>query len=191
MRWRSVCGRVAALCCLAGFDANLLHSAPAIGLQRDGSITIAGRSLRCGAVRNVLDPRLPNLGYAVPGRLVIFNPRLLNRHSDTVQLFVFHHECGHHHVGGSETAADCWATKQGVREGWLDSKGIDQVCRSFGNMPATPTHPSSASRCVALQRCFADVTAARPTVAANPQPPAPKLVSGPTLVRDNAKRPLR
>ena len=49
----------------------------------------------------------------------------------------------------AKPGADCWAVKQGVRQGWLDRQGIDQVCRSFGNTPETPTHPSGASRCAA------------------------------------------
>ena len=199
MRWRCVSARVAAVCLLGSLDSHLVRSSPAVGLQRDGTLSIAGRSLRCGGVRNVLDPRLPNLGFAAQG-VVVFNPRLLNRHSDTVRLFVFHHECGHHHVGGSETGADCWAAKQGVREGWLDRPGIDQVCRSFGNMPATPTHPSSASRCQSLQRCFANATAIEAKRAATrlaraapapQQTSAPTLISGPTLVRDGTQKGFR
>jgi hypothetical protein len=151
-------GGLAALCVLVGFS-QIGHAAPLVDLQRDGRLMIAGRALQCGAARNVLDPALPNLGLAAPG-VVVFNPRLLNRQSNTVRLFVFHHECGHHHVGGSEIGADCWAVKQGVRQGWLGRQGIDEICRSFGNLPTTPTHPSSADRCASLQQCFAGATAA-------------------------------
>jgi hypothetical protein len=132
-----------------------------------------------------LDPHLPNLGLAAPG-VVVFNPTLLRRHSDTVRLFVFNHECGHHHVGGSETGADCWAVKQGVREGRLDRKGLRDVCRSFGNAPTTPTHPSAASRCISLQQCFANATAVqaqRAKADVAEKAAASKLISGPTLMR--------
>jgi hypothetical protein len=132
-----------------------------VSKQRDGTLLIAGRNLRCGNARNVVDPRLPNLGLAAPGVLVM-NPRLLNRWPATVRLFVFHHECGHHHVGASELAADCWAVKQGVRQGWLDRASLQQICRSFGNGPATSTHPSGASRCASLDQCFASAVAALP-----------------------------
>ena len=124
--------------------------------------TIAGRVLRCGSVRNVLDPRLPNLGVAAPGVLVL-DPGLLSRHSETVRLFVFHHECGHHHVGASELKADCWAVSEGVKQGWLDRGGLAEACRSFGNAPATSTHPSGARRCANLDRCFAAAIAAHPS----------------------------
>jgi hypothetical protein len=170
-----------------------------IAKQRDGTLLIAGRSLRCGGARNVLDPRLQNLGLAAPG-VVVFNPRELNRWPDTVRLFVFHHECGHHEVGASELGADCWAVKQGVRQGWLDRDGLGQVCRSFGDGPATSTHPAGASRCASLNRCFATAVAAlakekaapasqgAPTVEADAS--GPKLIQGPTLKRSGMRPSL-
>jgi len=80
---------------------------------------------------------------------------LVARQPGPVGLFVYYHECGHHHVGASELGADCWAVRRGVREGWLDSAGLQQICTSFGNAPATATHPSGARRCSNLNRCFA------------------------------------
>lgn len=184
MRWSRFLRRAAALCLLMGIDSHLVQSAPAIDLRRDGTLNIAGRSLRCGGARNVLDPGLRNLGLAAPG-VVVFNPFLLNRQPNSVRLFVFHHECGHHHVGASETGADCWAVKQGVRQGWLDRQGLAQVCRSFGNGPATPTHPSGARRCASLEQCFANVSAA---TARQQEASQPKLISAPRLVRDSTVR---
>ena len=109
----------------------------------------------------------------------------------SVRLFVFHHECGHHNVGESELDADCWAVDRGVRDGWLDAKGLDAVCRSFEDAPETDTHPSGRRRCRNLDRCFATAVASLPakksaSVVA-PASPAktslpPRLVGGPTLV---------
>lgn len=176
----------------------------AITKQKDGTLLIGGRSLRCGKNRNVLDRRLPNLGLAAPGVLV-FNPRELGQWSDTVRLFVFHHECGHHKVGASELGSDCWAVKQGVRDGWLTREGLGQVCRSFGGGPATDTHPSGARRCGNIDRCFATATAslakekaaeakraeakraaARPaaTPVAASAAAGPRLIQAPVLKRD-------
>jgi hypothetical protein len=200
MRWFR--GNVAAVAAVAGclVVANAAEAASPVSLQRDGSVEIAGRKLRCARVRNTLDPRLPNLGISIPARrLLIINPALLQRYSDTVRLFVFHHECGHHHVGGSELSADCWAVERGVREGWLAKPGLTEVCKSFGGVPATPTHPSAARRCSNLERCFASASAsvaraANPEEVGKAQPPpasaapprspsGPELVAGPTLVR--------
>jgi hypothetical protein len=150
----------------------------AVSLQKNGAMLIAGRSLRCQGVRNLLDARLPNLGIAAPG-LLVMNPDLLRRHSETVRLFVYHHECGHHHIGGSELKADCWAVNSGVRDGWLNKERLGEVCRSFGKGPATETHPSGVSRCKNIDRCFATASAAQTRLAVAG---APKLVAGPTLV---------
>ena len=125
-------------------------------LGRGGTLELAGREVRCENVRTPLDRHLPNLGAAAPeARLMLLNPRLLARYSGAVQLFVFHHECGHTRVGESELEADCWAVGQGVRDGWLDRNGLAQVCRSFDNAPETDTHPSGKRRCANIDRCFA------------------------------------
>src|SRR5262245_36761014 len=199
-RWRFCASLAAVLACAS--VSGPVQSASPISLQRDGAVTIAGRALRCGGVRNVLDPKLPNLGVAAPGVLVL-NPGLLSRQSEIVRLFVFHHECGHHHVGGSALKADCWAVTGGVRGGCLDRDGVDQACRSCGDAPPTATHPSGARRCANLDRCFAAAVAAqskdqapqagrqtpRPNlVQASASREAPKLVSGPTLMRSGTLR---
>lgn len=140
------------LLCAAAVESR----AQSVALRADGSISISGRSLRCGSVRNVLDSSLPNLGISVPASgLLVINPKLLARHPHTVRIFVFHHECGHHHVGASELEADCFAVRRGVRGGWLDKSGLAQVCRSFGGAPVTSTHPAASERCRNLDRCFA------------------------------------
>jgi hypothetical protein len=191
-RWR-LCASLAAALAWTGTGGGPVLSASPVSLQRDGAVTIAGRVLRCGSVRNVLDPRLPNLGVAAPGLLVL-NPGLLSRQSESVRLFVYHHECGHHHVGASELKADCWAVNEGVKQGWLDRAGLGDACRSFGNAPATSTHPSGARRCANLDRCFAAASAAHPKqpqatmASASAAGHAPKLVSGPTLVRNGILR---
>jgi hypothetical protein len=203
--WRRVGGLAAMLCVCVTVDGSStglaatseakLQSAtpapapklPAIAKQKDGTLLIAGRSLRCGDNRHVLDRGLPNLGLAAPGVLVL-NPRELNRLSDTVRLFVYHHECGHHKVGGSELGADCWAVKQGVRDGWLTRDGLGPICRSFGDGPATSTHPSGATRCASLNRCFTTAVAAlakeKATADAKPTPSTPVADTKPKLVQE-------
>lgn len=181
------------------------QAASSISVLPNGAVEIAGRSMSCGTVRSRLDSGLQNLGISIPDRgLIVINPALLRRQPETVRLFVFTHECGHHYVGGSELGADCWAVRRGLREGWLTKDGLKQVCGSFGNAPETPTHPSAARRCSNLNRCFASEWAAiekeqekeKARVAA-PQPAqgssegvsaagyeaSPRLTSEPKLVR--------
>jgi hypothetical protein len=194
-RWRLCVSLAVPLAC-----ASVAQSASPVSLQRDGAVAIAGRALRCSGVRNVLDPRLPNLGVAAPGILVL-NPSLLSRQSEVVRLFVFHHECGHHHIGASELKADCWAVTEGVKQGWLDRAGLAEACRSFGDAPPTPTHPSGAKRCANLDRCFAAATTVQARLqqarqqsttpalmTASITREAPRLVSGPILVRSGTLR---
>jgi hypothetical protein len=145
--------------CVAGERA----TAQQMRLRGDGGIDMSGRALKCAGVRSKLDDALPNLGISVPSHgLLVVNPVLLARQPRTVRLFVFHHECGHHHVGASELGADCWAVRRGVREGWLGRSGLAQVCRSFGGAPATGRYPSAAERCRNLERCFAAASGRRP-----------------------------
>ena len=162
MRSCRVIGLIAALLSWICIDAGTETSAQIISAQRDGGFAIAGRRVRCGNANGALDPRLPNLGVAMPDAgLVVLNPTLLGRQPQVVRLFVFYHECGHHHVGASELGADCWAVGQGVRQGWLDSGGLRQVCRSFRNAPATASHPSGSDRCANVERCLASAIAGR------------------------------
>lgn len=131
---------------------------PAVSLRSDGSLQISGRAVSCGSVRNVLDSTLPTLGLSAPTRkLLVLNPVELGKQPTILRLFVFHHECGHHHVGASELAADCWSIREGVRAGWMNKAGLAQVCNLMGGLPQTPTHPSGAERCKNMTRCFASI----------------------------------
>jgi hypothetical protein len=187
-----------ALVTLIAADVFSGQAAWALTERRDGGVDIGGRTLRCSNARTKFDQRLPNLGISIPdSRLLVLNPALLRRQPETVRVFVFHHECGHHHVGGSELGADCWAVNRGVMDGWLSKAGLTQVCRSFGNAPRTATHPAAATRCANLDRCFltASATLARqkrlavgtgaPVATSSP---APQLVSGPKLIRTGVLR---
>src|SRR5262249_23694226 len=58
---------------LASREIELARLSSPVDLRRNGELLIAGRALRCGRVRNVLDPSLPNLGSAAPG-VVVLNP---------------------------------------------------------------------------------------------------------------------
>src|SRR5262249_34533896 len=120
--------------------AVLLLTPAAAQRAANDSVQLAGRTVRCKDVRIITDRGLPSEGAEAPGVLIL-NPDMLNEQPAIVRLFVFHHECGHHNVGDSELEADCWAVGQGVREGWLDAKGLDQVCRSFAHPPQPPPHP--------------------------------------------------
>ncbi len=186
--------------CLASLAAGAALPCASASAQRSAgdSIQLAGRTVHCKHVRIITDRRLPSEGAAAPGMLIL-NPSMLSEQPAVVRLFVFSHECGHHNVGESELKADCWAVQQGVRDGWLDAKGLGAVCQSFEDAPETPTHPSGRRRCRNLDQCFA--TAVASLRAKNPASTAaalspgkavpsalPRLVSGPTLVATGTLR---
>jgi hypothetical protein len=184
---------------LAGVAAGFLAAGPSADAQRaerppqqkagaDKTLAkVVGRAVACDNVRILYDRRLPSEGAAARGVLIL-NPRLLGELPGAVRLFVFHHECGHHHVGASELKADCWAVGRGVDDGWLDRKDLKAVCGSFGGVPATSTHPSAARRCRNLDRCFATAVAARDrrqstaAAAARKAKQEPQLVGGPKAI---------
>ncbi len=140
------------------------------------SVTLGGHKLGCNNAEIMVDRSLPSEGGAGDD-FVILNPDMLKSQPETVRIFVFKHECGHLTVGDSELKADCYAVEQGVREHWLDRKGLDQVCQSFDGAPETETHPSAARRCRNLNQCYAAALAAQPAgvpaTAAAPSPAKP------------------
>lgn len=125
------------------------------------SVTLGGHKLNCNNAEIMVDRSLPSEGGAGDD-FVILNPDMLKSQPETVRIFVFKHECGHLTVGDSELKADCYAVRQGVREHWLDRKGLDQVCQSFDGAPETESHPSAARRCRNLDQCYAAALAAQP-----------------------------
>lgn len=174
----------ATICALFGAGLYSLHTSANAQELMGRSVTVGGRKVQCNNAPILVDYTLPSEGAADDGSLFL-NPDLLNGQPDTVRIFVFKHECGHLTVGGSELAADCFAVQQGVREEWLDRKGLDQVCASLDGEPESDTHPSGQRRCQNLNKCYADALAEQR--ASNPVTAAVVRTSGkPPL----AKKPL-
>src|SRR5688572_30380598 len=102
------------------------------------SVVLNGVKMQCAKTPIYIDNRLPTEGaFESDGyrSRIVLNMRLLNKQPGLVRLFVFAHECAHGIVGGSELKADCYAVKQGVKEGWIDEKGTKQICDSFEGAP--------------------------------------------------------
>jgi len=147
------------------------------------SVTLGGRKVQCNNAQIMIDRTLPSEGGAGDD-FVILNPDMLKNQPETVRIFVFKHECGHLTVGDSELKADCFAVQQGVREHWLDRKGLDQVCQSFDGAPETDTHPSAARRCRNLDQCYAEALA----VEAKSNPPTATPVPAPVAAKPAAPK---
>ena len=123
-----------------------------------GSTTVGGTKVSCYAAKTIIkDKRVPGPGYASQG-VIYLGPQYLKAYPAVVQRFIFLHECGHQYVGTDETAADCWATKIGKRQGWFSEGGVNSVCKAFWNTQGGQFHLPGPQRCQALKQCFASAS---------------------------------
>lgn len=124
-------------------------------LIEPGELKIDGHTLVCGRRPTVIDPEFSSWGGAYPGYLIL-NPKRLEGLSTPVKLFIFAHECGHQFIGRDEGAADCFGIKRGRRYGWLDARGLEEVCAFMSKLKSTSVHASGADRCEKMRQCFRD-----------------------------------
>ncbi|MEM1306193.1 MAG: hypothetical protein AAGG99_01590 [Pseudomonadota bacterium] len=124
-------------------------------LIEPGKLVIDNQSLYCGRRPTVLDPNLDDYGAAFPG-FVILNPNLLARVSTPVKLWIYAHECAHQFRGPDEAIADCFAVQRGRRQGWLTTRGLDQVCAFITPARGSVMHPPGPERCRLMRQCFAE-----------------------------------
>ncbi|MGF7160706.1 hypothetical protein FHS85_002337 [Rhodoligotrophos appendicifer] len=130
-------------------------------LKDPGQAMVAGQPVRCGGSRTLISPHFYDYGGAMKG-LIILNPRKLARLPRVSQLFVFAHECGHQHVGQSESRADCFAVQQGKTAGWLKERDIGTICASlFSNSRGDEFHAPGPKRCSMLKACYRDAKPSR------------------------------
>jgi hypothetical protein len=120
-----------------------------------GQLKLDRFRLWCGQRPTVMDNQLDDYGAAYPGFLIL-NPKLLDRVSTPVKLWIFSHECGHQFRGPDEETADCFAVQRGRREGWLTPEGLEEVCRFISPAKGSNMHYSGAHRCEYMRKCYAD-----------------------------------
>jgi len=120
-----------------------------------GKLVLDGRRQICGRRPTVLDNQLDDYGAAYPGFLIM-NPKLLERVSTPVKLWIYAHECGHQFRGPDEETADCFAVQRGRRQGWLSLDGLEQVCEFIRPAKSTMMHLSGSHRCEYMRECYAD-----------------------------------
>ncbi len=123
-----------------------------------GGYRLAGYPVRCGRRPIVLNPQFDSWGGAYPG-FIILNPPALKKLPKAVRLFVFAHECGHQFRGRDEDTADSFAIRRGVRRGWLNAKGLQQICQFISKIPADSAHPPGPQRCQRMRAYFHRLTA--------------------------------
>lgn len=129
-----------------GGDAHILQP---------GELKLDGITQICGQRPTVIDSQLDDFGAAYPGFLIL-NPRLLNKVSTPVKLWIYAHECGHQFRGPDEETADCFAVQRGRRQGWLTEEGLEEVCSFIRPSKGDAMHFSGSHRCEYMRRCYAD-----------------------------------
>lgn len=129
-----------------GGDARLVGS---------GDLRLDGRKVMCGQRPTVLDNSLDDYGAAYPGFLIL-NPKLMNRVSTPVKMWIYAHECGHQFRGPDEETADCFAVQRGRRQGWLTLEGLDEVCKFIAPAKGDSMHFSGSFRCDSMRKCYAE-----------------------------------
>ena len=120
-----------------------------------GTVRLDGNRMTCGRRPTVMDSQLDDYGAAYPGFLIL-NPRLIAKVPTVVKMWIYSHECGHQFRGPDEETADCFAVQRGRRQGWLNTTGLDEICKFISPAKGDSMHFSGSHRCEVMRRCFAD-----------------------------------
>jgi len=125
------------------------------GVIKSGTITLAGVKANCDNTPIVLDDGFGDHAAAWPqSHFIIVNRKYMDPLPRAQQLFTFYHECGHIRGRVGELEADCHGIKEGVRLGWLDEKGLKQLCAYWRPKKGDAIHPPGRQRCNHMIACF-------------------------------------
>lgn len=130
-----------------------------------GRLEIDGVRVNCGTRPTVLNPDFDSWGGAFPGFLIL-NTRKIAGLSTQVKLYIYSHECGHQFIGADETKADLFAIRRGVKWGWLDAQGMEQICTFISQLKGDAVHPPGTRRCETMRGYYRQLIAGsdqRPT----------------------------
>jgi hypothetical protein len=166
----------------------LKEAGPDAKLVNYGELKIDGRAVNCGKRPTVLTSNFDSWGGAFPGFLIL-NTKKITGLTTAVKLYVYSHECGHQFVGPDESAADCFAMRRGVRWGWLDDKGMDNICAFISQLKGDAVHPPGPKRCADMRKCYADALATSPKPVVVPQEAAAPQQKSPPLPQQRALAP--
>jgi len=131
----------------------LKEAGPAVTLVQHGALKIGGHSVTCGKRPTVMNSNFVSWGGAFPGFLIL-NAKKIQGLSTQVKLYAYNHECGHLYVGPSETKADLFAIRRGVKERWLNAQGMEDICTFISHMKGDAVHPPGPERCETMRRYY-------------------------------------
>jgi hypothetical protein len=131
----------------------LREAGPDSKLIAHGELTIDGRAVNCGKRPTVLNDNFDSWGGAFPGFLIL-NITKITGLSTAVKLYIYSHECGHQFIGPDETKADLFAIRRGVRWGWLDAVGMEDICAFISTLKGDAVHPPGPQRCDTMRSYY-------------------------------------
>lgn len=134
-------------------EAYLKEAGPDSSLVKHGALTIDGRAVNCGKRPTVLNPNFDSWGGAFPGFLIL-NAKKITGLSTQVKLYIYSHECGHQFEGADEIKADLFAIRRGVKWGWLDAQGMEEICAFISQLKGDAVHPPGPKRCQIMRKHY-------------------------------------
>jgi hypothetical protein len=142
-------------------DDYLKDAGPDTKLIGHGQLKLDGRAVNCGKRPTVLNPNFDSWGGAFPGFLIL-NTKKINGLSTQVKLYIYSHECGHQFIGADETEADLFAIRRGVKWGWLDAQGMEDICTFISQLKGDAVHPPGPQRCETMRKYYRKLIEAAP-----------------------------
>jgi len=137
-------------------DQYLEDAGPDAKMINHGSLKIDGKSVNCGKRPTVMNPNFDSWGGAFPG-FVILNTKKISGLSTEVKLYIYSHECGHQFEGPDETKADLFAIRRGVKWGWLDAQGMEDICTFISQLKGDSVHPPGPQRCDTMRKYYQEL----------------------------------
>lgn len=129
---------------------------PDVKYVEHGQLKIDGKAVNCGKRPTVMNPNFDSWGGAFPGFLIL-NTKKISGLSTQVKLYVYSHECGHQFEGPDETKADLFAIRRGVKWGWLDAQGMEDICTFISQLKGDSVHPPGPQRCETMRKYYQEL----------------------------------
>lgn len=159
-------------------DDYLKEAGPDAKLIGHGQLKLDGKAVNCGKRPTVLNPGFDSWGGAFPGFLIL-NTKKISGLSTQVKLYIYSHECGHQFIGSSETEADLFSIRRGVKWGWLDAQGMEDICTFISQLKGDAVHPPGPQRCETMRKYYRELIGAAPQQATTPAESSQAQTLGP------------
>lgn len=153
-------------------EAYLKQAYPEAKLIDHGSLKIDGRKVNCGKRPTVLNSNFDSWGGAFPGFLIL-NTTKISGLTTAVKLYIYSHECGHQFIGADETKADLFAIRRGVKWGWLDAVGVEDICAFISTLKGDAVHPPGPQRCETMRKYYKELIESEAGTESASAPPQP------------------